>query len=115
MHFSAFLVLAAPLFAFAMPLPRQDSNSTAGDLLVLRSYSPSPSCNELIMSWALLEFADVLEQLESQFYSQALTTFQSQDFLDAGFTSSQTPIQLFTGIQNDEQTHDLFLQVRTIR
>jgi hypothetical protein len=58
----------------------------------------------------VFQFAEVLEQLESQFYSQALSKFQSSDFQNAGFTSSQIPIQLFTGIQLDESTHASVLQ-----
>lgn len=40
------------------------------------------------------EFAGVLEQLESQFYSQALQTFSDEDFLDAGFSSASLPTQI---------------------
>jgi hypothetical protein len=40
-----------------------------------------------------------------------LSKFQDSDFQNAGFTSSQVPIQLFTEIQIDESNHDSFLQV----
>lgn len=59
-----------------------------------------------------LAFADVLEQLEASFYTQALAKFQSQDFLDAGFSSSTVAIEQFTAIQIDESTHSSVLQVR---
>lgn len=62
----------------------------------------------------LLAFADVLEQLEASFYTQALAKFQAQDFLDAGFTSSTVAIEQFTAIQIDESTHSSVLQVREI-
>lgn len=56
------------------------------------------------------EFADVLEQLESGFYSQALSKFQDPDFTSAGFGSSAIPIEQFKSIQNDEATHSVVLQ-----
>jgi len=58
----------------------------------------------------VFKFADVLEQLESEFYRQALAKFQSQQFIDAGFASSQVPIEQFTNIQADEATHSVVLQ-----
>lgn len=51
------------------------------------------------------EFANVLEQLESQFYAQALAKFQASDFTSAGFSDAQVPIEQFTAIGNDESTH----------
>jgi hypothetical protein len=88
---TSLIVLAVTLSASAAPIRRADTTVSPNDLLVF-------------------QFADVLEQLESGFYSQALSTFQSSDFTDAGFTSAQIPVQIFTGIQNDESTHDSFLQ-----
>ncbi|PPR03319.1 hypothetical protein CVT24_012595 [Panaeolus cyanescens] len=58
----------------------------------------------------VFKFADVLEQLESEFYRQALAKFQSQQFIDAGFASSQVPVEQFTTIQADEATHSVVLQ-----
>ncbi|KAH9175126.1 ferritin-like domain-containing protein, partial [Lactarius sanguifluus] len=52
-----------------------------------------------------LEFAHVLEQLETQFYKEALTKFQPSDFTAAGFTSADIPVQQFTAIQSDEAAH----------
>jgi rubrerythrin len=84
MHFSAaFIALAAPFLVAAAPMKRAAS---ATDLLVL-------------------QFAHVLEQLETQFYSQALAKFQESDFVAAGFSNAQIPIQQFTDISNDESTH----------
>lgn len=53
----------------------------------------------------VLQFAHVLEQLETQFYQQALTKFQPSDFIAAGFTSADIPVQQFTAIQSDEAAH----------
>jgi len=84
MHFSMFLLaLAGPLLVSAVPVRRA---AAATDILVF-------------------QFAGVLEQLETAFYSQALQKFQPSDFTAAGFTSAQIPSQLFTSIQNDESTH----------
>jgi hypothetical protein len=88
MRFStALIALAAPFLVSAAPVKR----IAAGDL-------------------AVLQFADVLEQLESTFYSQALQKFKDSDFLAAGFTSAQIPIQQFTLIGSDEATHSTALQ-----
>jgi len=58
----------------------------------------------------VFKFADVLEQLESEFYQQALSKFQDSDFVSAGFSSSQIAIEQFTAIQSDESTHSTVLQ-----
>ncbi|KXN81641.1 hypothetical protein AN958_04102 [Leucoagaricus sp. SymC.cos] len=58
----------------------------------------------------VLKFADVLEQLENNFYSQALSKFQDSDFTSAGFSSSSVPIEQFKIIQSDESTHSSVLQ-----
>ncbi|KAG6897686.1 hypothetical protein C0992_012435, partial [Termitomyces sp. T32_za158] len=55
-------------------------------------------------------FADVLEQLENSFYSQAISKFQDSDFTTAGFSSSQIPIEQFKNIQSDEASHSQTLQ-----
>jgi len=55
-------------------------------------------------------FADVLEQLESSFYTQALAKFQPADFTAAGYTSPELTVQQFTNIQRDESTHSSVLQ-----
>lgn len=56
-------------------------------------------------------FANVLEQLESAFYTQALKQFDTSSFVAAGFASSQIPIQQIQAITNDEDTHAITLQV----
>ncbi|KAJ2989071.1 hypothetical protein NUW54_g8905 [Trametes sanguinea] len=56
------------------------------------------------------QFADVLENFESQFYQQALQKFQSSDFTSAGFVDAQVPIQQFTAIQSDEASHATVLE-----
>jgi hypothetical protein len=53
----------------------------------------------------VLQFAHVLEQLETSFYTQALTKFQASDFIAAGFSSATIPVAEFTVIQADEATH----------
>ncbi|KAL0949050.1 hypothetical protein HGRIS_009143 [Hohenbuehelia grisea] len=86
---SSFLALAASTLVSAAPT--RLTRRAAADVLVF-------------------QFADVLEQLESQFYSQALSKFQDSDFTGAGFTSSQVPIEQFKKIQQDEATHSTVLQ-----
>jgi hypothetical protein len=58
----------------------------------------------------VVTFADVLEQLESKFYEQALGKFKDGDFKSAGFQSSQIPLEQFKVIQGDEATHSKALR-----
>lgn len=58
-----------------------------------------------------LAFADVLEQLESAFYTQALKQFNASSFEMAGFASSQTPIQQIETTANEENAHVIAIQV----
>ncbi|KAI0253134.1 ferritin-like domain-containing protein [Lactifluus subvellereus] len=90
MRFSkSFLPIAlAPLAVSAVPLRRGTDNST---LLVL-------------------QFANVLEQLETNFYQQAIQKFQPSDYTNAGFSSSQVAIEEITVIQSDESTHVTAIQ-----
>jgi len=85
------IALVAPFLANAAPIMVRQSSNSSADILVL-------------------QFADVLEQLESEFYGQALMTFSEQDFINAGFADAQIPIQQIEAIASDEQTHDTFLQ-----
>jgi Ferritin-like domain len=55
-----------------------------------------------------------LEQLETQFYSEALAKFQMTDFVAAGFQNAQVPMQQLTQIGSDEATHASALQVHKI-
>ena len=59
----------------------------------------------------LVEFAHVLEQFECAFYTQALSQFQSQDFIDAGFQVAEVAVQQFQSIQFDESSHVSILEV----
>jgi rubrerythrin len=58
----------------------------------------------------VLQFAHVLEGLETQFYTQALSKFQTADFTNAGFTNAQVPIEQFTAIAADEKSHTTALE-----
>jgi len=94
MHFTSSLVAlvaAAPFLVSAAPTRFGKRAVAASDILVF-------------------QFADVLEQLETQFYSQALAKFQDSDFTSAGFSSSQLAIQQISSIQVDESTHSTVLQ-----
>jgi len=53
----------------------------------------------------LLEFAELLEQLESNFYTQALNKFQPEDFTAAGITVPDVAIQNFQDILSHETAH----------
>jgi len=77
--------LAAPLLVDAAPilLPRVDTAATV----------------------AVLKFAEVLEQLETQFYTQALQKFVTQDFIDAGISVPDVAIQTFQNIMSHEAAH----------
>ncbi|KAF8303263.1 hypothetical protein DL93DRAFT_454886 [Clavulina sp. PMI_390] len=57
-----------------------------------------------------LQFAHVLEQLETQFYGQALKKFTASDLSSAGFNNPQLAVDILTGIQNDEATHTTVLE-----
>jgi len=78
--------LAVP-FTIAAPIRRQISET---DLLVLK-------------------FAHVLEQLETEFYKQALTKFVDDDFIAAGFGVPDVPKQIFLSILEHEDAHTNFL------
>jgi hypothetical protein len=57
------------------------------------------------------EFASVLEQLETKFYEQALSTFKASDFTNAGFRSADIAVEEITIIQQDEATHVTAIEV----
>jgi len=90
MRYSTLFALAAPLLASAAPA-RFYGKRAASDILVFK-------------------FADVLEQLESSFYQQAIAKFKDADFTSAGFTSSMVAVQQFQSIQADEAAHSVALQ-----
>ncbi|KAF8485317.1 ferritin-like domain-containing protein [Russula ochroleuca] len=87
MHFSTALrlatVLLAPLVVSAAPLKRGTDPATL----------------------EVLQFAFVLENLETEFYKQGLSKFKSSDFSSAGFSSGDIAIEEITIIQSDESTH----------
>jgi len=87
---SVIFALAGPLLASAAPA-RFYGKRAASDVLVFK-------------------FADVLEQLESTFYQQAIAKFKDTDFTAAGFPSSQLAIEQFQSIQADEAAHSTALQ-----
>lgn len=57
----------------------------------------------------VLQFAQVLEVLEAQFYEQALAKFVPQDFIDAGIIVPDVAIQNFQDILAHEAAHTTFL------
>jgi len=57
-----------------------------------------------------LQFAHVLEQLETEFYAQALKKFQPSDFTSAGFNDPQLVVDQLTVIAGDEATHTTVLE-----
>lgn len=68
-------------------------------------YPRAASANDI----TVLKFANVLEQLETEFYKQALAKFQESDFTTAGFVSASIPVQQFNSIAVDEATHTTVL------
>jgi hypothetical protein len=57
----------------------------------------------------VLQFAEVLERLETQFYQEALGKFVEADFIAAGITVPDVAIQNFQAILSHEQAHTAFL------
>ena len=104
--------LFAPLAVWASPLPR---TIDASSLQVLREsprFFGSHSRRRRLTNLAFffcqknkIEFAFVLENLETEFYSQGLSKFQPSDFLSAGFSSSDIAISEISVIQVDESVH----------
>jgi len=86
---SILAALAAPLLVSARPI--RTRAASADDALVL-------------------QFANVLEQLETEFYAQGIAKFQDADFTSAGFSNALLATQALTTIQQDEATHATFLQ-----
>ncbi|KAB5595382.1 Cytochrome b2 (L-lactate ferricytochrome C oxidoreductase) [Ceratobasidium theobromae] len=84
-YFTLFASLSAPLLALAAPM----------------KYPRAASANDI----TVLKFANVLEQLETEFYKQALAKFKESDFTGAGFVSASVPVEQFTKIAENEATH----------
>lgn len=78
--------------------------SLAGPIKYTRDTSSTDAA-----SLTVLQFAQVLESLENEFYSQALQTFTDQDFVNAGFSAASIPTQIIQSISNDEASHLKFL------
>lgn len=111
MFTSLSLIFSLVFFAVsihAAPIRRAVSPT---DILVLSMFpfiiSPPGLC---LRRFRVLEFADVLEKLETEFYTQALAKFKASDFTDAGFANVDVPIEIFQGILNDESTHASVLE-----
>jgi hypothetical protein len=85
---SLLAALVAPILIAGRPVRRA---ATATDALVF-------------------QFANVLEQLETEFYKQGIAKFQEQDFVDAGFTSTLLVSQTLDTIQKDEAIHTTVIQ-----
>ncbi|KAH7343602.1 ferritin-like domain-containing protein [Rhizoctonia solani] len=64
-------------------------------------YPRAASANDI----TVLKFANVLEQLETEFYKQALAKFKESDFTAAGFVSASVPVEQFNSIASNEATH----------
>lgn len=86
--FSAISALSMSLAALAAPVRRAASANTI----------------------TALQFAFVLEQLETEFYSKALSTFQVSDFTNAGYTNPQLVVDQLTAIAGDEATHTTVIE-----
>jgi len=80
-----------PLAATAAPIRRQTATVAPNDLLVL-------------------QFAELLERLEAQFYQEALDKFSDEDFAAAGISVPDVARQNFQGILEHELVHAQFLQ-----
>lgn len=80
-----FASVSCPLLALAAPM----------------KYPRAASANDI----TVLKFANVLEQLETEFYKQALAKFKESDFTAAGFVSASVPVEQFNSIATDEATH----------
>ncbi|CAE7120931.1 unnamed protein product [Rhizoctonia solani] len=86
MHYSTlFASVSFPLLALAAPM----------------KYPRAASANDI----TVLKFANVLEQLETEFYKQALAKFKESDFTAAGFVSASVPVEQFNSIASNEATH----------
>ncbi|KAJ7087282.1 ferritin-like domain-containing protein [Mycena belliarum] len=86
---SILAALAAPLLVSARPV--RTRAASANDALVF-------------------QFANVLEQLETEFYAQGIAKFKDADFTAAGFSSSLIASQTLATIQFDEATHTTVIQ-----
>jgi rubrerythrin len=98
-----FASVSCPLLALAAPM-KYPRAASANDITVL-SRSCFFSKTLCALNTLLPEFANVLEQLETEFYKQALAKFKESDFTAAGFVSASVPVEQFNSIATDEATH----------
>ncbi len=92
------LVSAAPTL-----YTRQQSKANLAVLRnILHIFKP---WNNLSHIYPLLEFAELLEELETNFYTQALQKLRAQDFVDAGFSVAQIALDNVNGIMGNEAAH----------
>lgn len=83
---SLFVALVLPVASLAAPLRRRDGDDNQ-----------------------MLRYLNVVEQLKSEFYRQALAKFHDQDFTNAGYSSTAVPKQILKDILADEQQHTSLL------
>lgn len=103
-------LIIVSLWAFATVLAYPLRHGAAADIQVLGRLW-TLIANRVADHVAILAFANVLEQLGSAFYTQALEQFNASSFGAAGFASSQIPIQEIQTIASDKNTHAITLQV----
>jgi len=92
MRYSSSILAAlasAPLLVSAIPV--KSRAASANDALVF-------------------QFANILEQLETNFYAQGIAKFNDNDFTNAGFSSALIASQTLKAIQADEAAHTVFIQ-----
>jgi hypothetical protein len=89
MRFSSlFVAAAAPFLVVAAPVKWTRSQAAQTDANII-----------------VLQFAELLEQLETEFYTQALSKFVAADFTTAGISVPEIAIQNFQSIQSHEAAH----------
>lgn len=97
--------LLAPSLVSAAPTLRKRASDN--DKTVLSAYQWHQKLVYLLIQLVFfyVEFAEVLEQLETEFYNQALNKFKDQDFKDAGISIPNVAIQNFQAIAAHEKAH----------
>lgn len=87
---SSLFYAAVPLLVLAAPLRR---TASGGDALIASAYN-SFLCSQRLLS-IVPDFAITLENLETDFYMQAIAKFTESDIQAAGYTSAQVPLEQF--------------------
>lgn len=107
MRFSVPLIaLAASLTANASPIKvTRDVSATTVTVLSTYNVFSNTHCPSTDSVPIVVEFAEILEQLETQFYTQALAKFQPSDFTAAGISVPDVAIQNFQDILAHETAH----------